>query len=92
MATILHYDITIKGRVQGVGYRYFALRTAQSLGLKGYVKNNPDGSVFIEAEGDENILKKFVSHCKTGPGWAYVDQVNVAEFPIQGYAEFSIRH
>jgi len=92
LAKILHYDIIIKGRVQGVGYRYFALRTAQNLGLKGYVKNNPDGSVLIVAEGEEVLLKKFVAHCKTGPGWAYVDKVKVTEFPVQGYDEFCIKH
>jgi len=92
VASINNYHITVSGRVQGVGYRYFALKTALSLGVKGYVKNQVDGNVFIEAEGDESNLKLFIDQCKKGPGWAYVDKVEVTEFPLRGYHEFNIKH
>jgi acylphosphatase len=92
LETIKHYNITIRGRVQGVGYRYFALKTAHSTGIKGYVKNNQDGTVFIEAEGEEIKLNQFVAQCKTGPGWAFVDKVEVNEFPVRGYEDFKIKH
>ncbi|MEO0218368.1 MAG: acylphosphatase, partial [candidate division WOR-3 bacterium] len=48
--------IKVYGRVQGVGYRYFAQRHARKLGIKGYAENKPDGSVYIEAYGDEKSL------------------------------------
>jgi len=47
-----HVNITVKGRVQGVGFRYSAMEAAEELGIKGFVRNMPDGSVYIEAEGE----------------------------------------
>ena len=51
--------IRVSGRVQGVGYRYYALRNADLLGLNGYVKNCVDGSVELQVEGDKEIIKQF---------------------------------
>lgn len=89
---MINYHITVKGRVQGVGYRSFASRLAGSLGLTGYVMNKQDGSVFIEAEGDKSKLDLFVEQCKVGPGWAYVDDVSWEEYPVQGLHRFNIKY
>lgn len=89
---IIHYQIRVQGRVQGVGYRAFASRLAKNYLIKGYVKNMPDGSVLIEAEGDKEILEEFVRQCRQGSGWANVDQVKVGESPPVGYDDFRIRY
>lgn len=59
--------IRISGLVQGVGYRYFVLRTAQKLGIVGYVKNLYDGGVEIIAEGESGPLNQLVEEAKIGP-------------------------
>lgn len=92
MEKIYNYHITITGRVQGVGYRAFAVRTARSLGLYGYVKNTTDGSVFIEAEGSKKALDKLVTHCKIGPGWAHIEEVKFSEFPSRGLTAFTVKY
>ena len=58
----------VQGRVQGVGFRYFVVREAQHLGLTGWVRNRPDGTVETEAVGDEATLERFVAKVRLGPG------------------------
>ncbi|NMC40520.1 MAG: acylphosphatase [Bacteroidales bacterium] len=84
------YKITVKGRVQGVGFRYSTLREARRLGICGFVRNMPDGTVYIEAEASSDVLKEFVKWCENGPG--YVSSVNTSVYPPAGYSEFSIKH
>ena len=55
-----HINIKIIGRVQGVGFRRAARDEARYLGIKGYIRNEPDGSVYLEAEGDELAISQFV--------------------------------
>jgi acylphosphatase len=69
--------LLISGRVQGVGFRYSALRTADSLGLRGWVRNLPDGRVEVMAEGDRGILDEFVQWCRRGPAGANVTNVSI---------------
>jgi len=80
--------IIITGRVQGVGYRWNTAREATGLGITGYVKNMPDGTVYIEAEGYPDQLDFFISRCKEGPGT--VEEVIAESFPPEGYSKFSI--
>lgn len=87
-----HYDIKISGKVQGVGYRAFVLRIARNFGIKGYVKNKVDGSVYIEAEGTQELLDQFIIQCKDGPGWARVEKVLKSEAPVQSYKEFTVKY
>ncbi len=75
------YHITVKGRVQGVGYRYFTFQKAQSLGVKGWVRNLADGRVEIMVSGQEDVLEIFVEALKAGPAFARVDAVSVLEEP-----------
>jgi acylphosphatase len=67
----------VSGRVQGVGYRYFALDAARRDGLHGYVKNLPDGRVEAEAEGEVEALERFERALRQGPSRARVEQVIV---------------
>ncbi len=80
------------GRVQGVGYRAFVTRMARQYHIMGYVKNQADGSVLIEAEGDAEMMKLFLNQCKTGPGWAHVSSLEIGEQPFAGFKDFQVRY
>ncbi|ADL07437.1 acylphosphatase [Thermosediminibacter oceani] len=67
----------IYGMVQGVGLRYSVHRKASQLGLTGFVKNLPDGSVELVVEGDEALIKDLLEYIKTGLRWARVDRIDV---------------
>lgn len=68
---------TITGLVQGVGYRYTTLRTARELGLRGWVRNVPDGSVETWAQGKGAVLDEFIRFLRKGPRAARVQSVEV---------------
>jgi acylphosphatase len=89
MTKLLH--IRIYGRVQNIGFRYSARQTALKYEINGYAKNEPDGSVTIVAEGEEDMLDKFVEWCRNGPSWARVDQVLANEEPVMNYKFFEIK-
>jgi acylphosphatase len=88
----LLYRIHVTGQVQGVGFRWSTLREAWKRGITGYVKNMPDGSVYIEAEGFREQLDGFAAWCGKGPGIGYVDNAEVTEGAPAGYREFRIEH
>jgi acylphosphatase len=88
-----NYEILVKGRVQGVGYRYYVLTKALFLGLTGYTGNCPDGEVIVVAEGEKCDLDTLVDFLKTGPARARVDEVHISRTPwTESYQDFSIRH
>ena len=81
------------GQVQGVGYRYSALRAASKLHVNGWVRNNRDGSVEIECEGAEKDVDEFIVWLRKGPPYARVTAVNVSGKPYRGiYSGFSIEY
>lgn len=86
------YKIHVRGRVQGVGFRWSAAKEARSRGITGYVKNLPDGSVYIEAEGSREQLDFFTEWCRRGPGFGNVESVNIDTLPPVNYSEFRIEH
>ena len=67
----------VRGRVQGVGFRYFAQEAARRDGLSGWVRNLPGGEVEAFAEGDEEAVVRFERHLRSGPASARVDSVSV---------------
>jgi acylphosphatase len=69
--------MTVKGRVQGVGFRYFIARIAYDLKLNGYVRNLHNGDVEIYAEGRRETLEELVNQAKLGPSHSYVASANV---------------
>lgn len=75
--------ITVTGRVQGVGFRYFAKDAADSLGIAGWVRNNFDRAVECEAQGEEQDLDRFVSRLREGPPMSRVKDVAVNEVPVE---------
>jgi acylphosphatase len=74
--------ITVTGRVQGVGFRYFAKDAADSLGIAGWVRNNFDRVVECEAQAEEKDLEQFVSTLREGPPMSMVKNVAVNEIPV----------
>ncbi len=69
----------VHGKVQGVFYRQSALKVADSLGLNGWIKNNPDGTVECEVSGPHDIVASFVEWCKEGPPRATVEKIEHLE-------------
>ena len=85
-------DAVVRGRVQGVGFRYFALELATGLGLVGWVANDPDGSVRCVAEGRRPDVETFLTALRVGPLGARVDDVETTWGPPRGSAErFTVR-
>ena len=80
----------VRGRVQGVGYRYFAQKSAMSLGLTGYTRNLDDGSVEVYAVGPESKLSQLAGLLYKGPPWADVRGVEEQEAAVQQYGSFLI--
>ena len=81
----------VTGRVQGVGFRYSAVREARSLGILGSIANLPDGSVEVSAEGNPARLQRFLDWLHKGPPGAHVSGVEVSWAPPTGsYARFDI--
>ena len=83
-----HLNIRVFGRVQGVFFRDSVRQKAEELGIKGFVRNEPDGAVYIEAEEPEETLEKLVNWCWEGPEPAKVDKVEIEESDIKGFKEF----
>jgi acylphosphatase len=85
-------DARVLGRVQGVGFRYHVLRRAMDLELRGWVANEPDGSVSCRAEGPRPDLETLVGAMESGPAGALVDRVIAAYGPATGgLPPFTIR-
>lgn len=85
------FHIVVSGRVQGVFFRYNTRIKAESLGIKGFVRNRFDRTVEIVAVGDENPLSEFVKFCKKGPEHAHVDKIDIEEIePDENYENFEI--
>jgi acylphosphatase len=72
-----HVRAEVRGRVQGVGFRWFALRRAGEHGVRGYVRNLGDGSVEVVAEGEREALERFLDDLRAGPQGARVDDVDL---------------
>jgi acylphosphatase len=73
----LQARLTITGRVQGVGYRDWAMTTALRLGLAGWVRNCTDGSVEALVVGDDQAVGEMIDACRRGPTMARVDNVDI---------------
>ena len=85
-----HLIIKVTGKVQGVFFRDSTRSKARELGIRGFVRNEQDGSVYIEAEGGEDVLNKFTDWCRKGPELARVDSLEVNEGAIKYLEEFEI--
>jgi len=86
--------IILKGRVQMVGFRYYAARNAMRLGIKGYVRNLPSGELEVAAEGEDDRMDEFIAAVKKGPSAAEVRDFDEDDNPRfdEEFDDFSIRY
>jgi len=82
----------VSGRVQGVGFRWFVIEAASAEGITGWVRNSPDGTVEVVAEGDAESMERFERRVRRGPGRARVDDVTTDVLaPTGRFPTFSAR-
>ena len=82
----------VSGRVQGVSFRWYTEEEARRLGVTGWVRNDPDGSVLVHAEGDDAAVDALVAWCRTGPSLARVSDVAVRAASPTGATTFETRY
>ncbi len=86
-------SVTVTGRVQGVGFRYFVRQEAHALGISGWVMNLNDGSVTMEIQSTPEILDKLIARLKKGNGFSKIIQLKEYEVPvIEGENKFGIKY
>ena len=91
--TVRRKHYLFSGRVQGVGFRYFARRLARELGLSGWVRNLANGDVEIEAQGEEERLEQFLLEVRLGPQGVVVRDVSIADREtLAAREDFTIEH
>jgi acylphosphatase len=88
---VASYRFVVQGRVQGVGYRYFVLQQAEALGINGYARNCPDGTVEVVAEAPDEALRDFEGRLREGPAFARVEGLQRAAIAPRGDQGFHIR-
>ena len=85
------YNITVKGRVQGVGFRYFVQSISISMNLSGWVKNLDNGNVEFEVENDEEFLDLFLQKLKKGNGFSRIEDLDIISIvPLNQNTKFKI--
>jgi len=87
-----HVNIRVFGKVQGVGYRFNTKAEADKLGLAGFVRNDPDGSVYIEVEGPEKRILEFINWCKDGPEFGRVKRIETEAGKVKNLSDFKIQY
>ncbi len=83
MENVVRYRVRATGRVQGVGFRYFAYMEAAPLGITGYAYNQYDGSVELELQGKTAALAAFLMRIRKGNGFMRVDDLEIQEIPVK---------
>jgi len=86
-----HYNLRVSGKVQGVFFRATTKETAEDLGVTGFVRNEPDGTVYAEVEGDSEKLDEFLDWVKKGPPQANVADIQVEEDELKDFEYFEIK-
>ncbi len=88
---MLHVHIVVYGEVQGVGFRYFAMKMASRYGINGWVRNNRDGTVEIDAEGSEANIREFVAAMQKGNGIARIESFDIDTLPdMENHQTFDV--
>jgi acylphosphatase len=89
---VARLEATVRGQVQGVGFRYFVRRRARHLGVTGWVANEPDGTVRCVAEGPPETLDELLALLRMGPPGARVSDVRAVRGPASGgFEDFGVR-
>ena len=85
-----HLRLRIYGRVQRIGFRFHSMQTAYKYNVTGLVRNMSDGSVYIEAEGENGNIDRFVDWCRIGPLGAKIEKFLMEEGEVKNYTSFDI--
>ncbi len=80
----------VTGRVQGVGFRFFAERAARDAGVRGFVRNLPDGGVETVAEGEDDAVHRYLERVRQGPMGARVTDVQLSDVEPRRFSSFEI--
>lgn len=88
---VIRVRAVVTGMVQGVGYRYFAVNEARRCDVAGWVRNRLDGSVEVEAQGEQSLVAAFVERLGHGPQWGHVEHVETTEIPLRDNEDFEFR-
>ena len=88
---VIRRRLVVRGAVQGVGFRWACTEEADRLGVRGWVRNLPDRSVEIVAEGDVGPVERLVAWARVGPAYARVVGVELRDEAPEGLTEFSVR-
>jgi acylphosphatase len=83
--------VTVRGRVQGVGFRDATVRKAQQMRVFGWVRNREDGAVLVHAEGPEEAVEQTLKFLEAGPPGAAVAAVEAEETKVEGHEQFAVR-
>ena len=86
----IRIDLVISGKVQGVGYRYFIKKKAESLGIKGSVRNEKNGSVIITVQGQQHAIESMLRWCHKGTRGSIIKHVDKTPKPIENLVDFRI--
>ncbi len=90
-AEIKNLRVVVNGQVQGVFFRASVKKVADIIGVRGFVRKEANGSVFVEAEGEDEMVNKLIDYCHHGPDGARVDKVSITLGEITGHDSFDIR-
>jgi acylphosphatase len=85
-----HINIRITGKVQGVSFRATTKAVADQMGVRGIIRNEKDGSVYIEAEGDDVLLEVFLEWCHEGSDRSKIENVEVVPGELKNYQNFEV--
>lgn len=90
---MVHYEIEVSGKVQGVGFRHFATVKASELNIQGWVKNSSSGNVIVRAQGEKEDVKTFIDYLRRGPSSARVADISTSELNSSGkYSGFNVKY
>ena len=85
--------LVVRGQVQGVGYRFFASKKAQELGVRGWIKNNPDGTVEAAVESSGENIEQFIHVLRSEHPWAKVNSIEIEWQPFDAqFQDFKINY
>lgn len=85
------FKAIIKGVVQGVGFRWFVEREARMRNIGGYVMNLPNGTVEVDAQGEQENIEEFIATLQKGPSMAIVSKIEIEWLPPNDYKNFRIK-
>ncbi len=86
-----HLNIFITGKVQRIGFRFYAMQTAYRFNIAGFVRNEIDKTIYIEAEGKDDQLNMFVKWCTNGPPGSIIKDVKIEDGELQNFTDFEIK-